>query len=73
MTLYRSYNAVDPELVSPKLRGNMESYIAHVEKGQKNFLDVLEEMIILFRNKFIHFKNNIHKLDTELNKQFKVM
>lgn len=71
-TLYKCYNSVDPELVAPELRGNMERLISRVEKGEKEYDEVLAEMIEIFRQKFIHFRKNIELLDKELGKQFKV-
>lgn len=71
-TLYKCYNSVDPELVAPELRGNMERLIARIEKGEKSYDEVLAEMIETFRQKFIHFRKNIELLDKELGKQFKV-
>jgi DNA topoisomerase-3 len=72
-TLYKCYNSVDPELVAPELRGNMEKLIGRIETGEKGYDTVLTEMIDLFRKKFIHFRKNIELLDKELGKQFKVM
>lgn len=71
-TLYKCYNSVDPELVAPELRGNMEKLISTIETGQKGYNEVLTEMLAVFRNKFIHFRKNIQLLDKELGKQFKV-
>ena len=71
-TLYKCYDSVDPELVAPELRGNMEALISRIERGEKEYHEVLSEMIDVFRRKFIHFRKNIELLDKELGKQFKV-
>jgi DNA topoisomerase IA len=71
-TLYKCYNSVDPELVAPELRGNMERLISRIETGEKDYDEVLKEMIDIFREKFIHFRKNIELLDKELGKKFKV-
>lgn len=71
-TLYKCYNSVDPELVAPELRGNMEGLISRIETGEKEYDQVLREMIHIFREKFIHFRKNIELLDKELGKKFKV-
>lgn len=71
-TLYKCYNSVDPELVAPELRGNMERLIARIERGEQSYQAVLSEMLEVFRQKFVHFRQNIELLDKELGKQFKV-
>lgn len=63
LALFDGYQAVDEDLVSPKLRSRIEKSCSEIAQGLKKFEDVVTEMTALFKTKFVDFRQNIGKMD----------
>src|SRR6218665_1209126 len=61
--LVHGYRKIDPELVAPTSRREMEKELIHIAKGERQFKEVLKNNIELFRKKFIFFMENIRGMD----------
>ena len=50
---------IDPELVLPLVRGNIERECTLIAKGQADMNDVIDHSLMIFKEKFIFFKEHI--------------
>ena len=57
------FKRIDPELVLPKVRGEIERYINHIAEGSASYEEVVNHCIEIFREKFNYFKTNISRMD----------
>jgi len=57
--LVKSYCEIDPELVLPKVRSNIEKSCELISKGRADFLKVVSHVLKIFKGKFNHFKLNV--------------
>lgn len=59
LALVKGYCSIDPELVLPSIRQNIETSCELIAKGRAEFSRVLDHVIKMFKSKFIYFKQNI--------------
>lgn len=62
--LYRGYQKIDPQLVSPVVRSHIEQEISQVASGQVDAMSVVEHCLNIFWKKFLYFREHIELLDT---------
>lgn len=63
ISLVHGYQKIDPELVAPDLRSNIERSVDAIAKGTMKYDDVLKKIIELFTQKFEFFRKNISNMD----------
>lgn len=63
IVLVHGFHKIDPELVLPKVRSSIESFILNIAAGKKTFKEVVESSISLFKQKFIFFTDNVILMD----------
>lgn len=61
--LARGYCEIDPELVLPQVRSNIEKSCELIAKGRVNFQKVVSHVLSIFSEKFKHFKMNIATME----------
>ncbi|KAF8361154.1 hypothetical protein PRIPAC_88077 [Pristionchus pacificus] len=61
--LIHGYHAVDPELVLPTIRADLERQLDMIASGQADFMTVKNHAVDLFRRKFLYFKDNMPRFD----------
>lgn len=59
IVLIHGYFCIDPELVLPLVRGNIERECTLIAKGQADMNDVIDHSLMIFKEKFIFFKEHI--------------
>lgn len=69
LALVKGYCAIDPELVLPTIRSNIEKSCELIAKGKADFSKVLNHVLSMFKKKFEYFKLSIG----ELEKLFKLL
>lgn len=62
LALVKGYCSIDPELVLPSIRQNIEKCCDLIAKGKAEFSRVLEHVIRMFKAKFIFFRQNIYTM-----------
>ncbi|GJQ09879.1 hypothetical protein GpartN1_g1670.t1 [Galdieria partita] len=62
--LYRGYQKIDPQLVSPVVRSHIEQEISQVASGQVDAISVVEHCLKIFWKKFVYFREHIETMDT---------
>lgn len=70
IVLINGYTAIDPELVTPKVRADIESQCSLIAVGKANAEDVTNHALAMFRAKFEYFHQNIDKLDALFESSF---
>ncbi|CAD8146824.1 unnamed protein product [Paramecium pentaurelia] len=60
LSLVRGYKRIDPDLVAPQLRSNIESQVDQIAKGKLKCHQVIDEVIQIFTKKYIHFRDRIN-------------
>ncbi len=66
LALVKGYCQIDPELVMPSIRKNIEKSCDLVAKGKADFSIVLNHVLKMFRKKFEFFRNNIKTMEKML-------
>ncbi|GMR36093.1 hypothetical protein PMAYCL1PPCAC_06288, partial [Pristionchus mayeri] len=61
--LIHGYHAVDPELVLPTIRADLERQLDMIASGQADFMTVKNHAVDLFRRKFVYFNENMPRFD----------
>ena len=59
IVLIHGYYYIDPELVLPTVRGNIEKECTLIAQGKARLEDVVEHSLQVFKEKFVFFKENI--------------
>ena len=70
IVLINGYTAIDPELVTPKVRGDIESQCALIAVGKAGAEAVVAHALAMFKAKFNYFLENIGKLDALFESSF---
>ena len=58
-SLVKGYCEIDPELVLPKVRSNIERSCEMIAKGRADFNNVVSHVLTIFKNKFEYFRLSI--------------
>lgn len=64
IALARGYCEIDPELVFPQMRSNIEKSCGQIAMGEAKFEDVLEHVTKCFKEKYRHFVLNSSTMET---------
>jgi DNA topoisomerase-3 len=68
--LAHGYLSIDPELVLPRVRSEVEQYMTLIAEGKAKKADVVAYATKLFRSKFQYFRDNIQRLDSLMEVSF---
>lgn len=63
IALVHGYHRIDPELVLPKVRANIETMVAKIALGQASYKDVLKTSLDIFTQKYDHFVASVARMD----------
>ncbi|CAD5215795.1 unnamed protein product [Bursaphelenchus xylophilus] len=63
IALIRGYQQVDPELILPSMRSDVETQLNYIAKGQADYETVKGHVLAMFRLKFMYFVENIGEVD----------
>ena len=63
ISLIHGFKSIDPELVALTLRGNIEQSVDMIAKGMADYDEVINNVLTIFSQKFVYFRNNITKMD----------
>lgn len=65
--LVKGYCEIDPELVMPQVRSNIERSCELVAKGKADFQQVTDHVLSIFRDKFNYFKLSVGTMERILH------
>src|SRR3569833_82121 len=68
LALVKDYCEIDPELVLPSIRSNIEKSCELIAKGKADFSKVLNHVLEMFRKKFEFFKTSIGVMERMFNR-----
>jgi DNA topoisomerase III len=71
LALVKGYCSIDPELVLPSIRQNIEKSCELIAKGKAEFTKVLSHVIKMFKRKFEFFRLNINTMERLLEVMLK--
>ena len=71
--LIDTLNIIDPELIRPENIEKIEEIINQIETEGKEYKNILEEVILFYKNKFIKCSSKIDELKKEFWKRFKLI
>jgi DNA topoisomerase-3 len=63
LALVKGYCSIDPELVLPSIRQNIEKSCDLIAKGKAEFAQVLNHVLAMFKKKFTFFRLNIQTME----------
>ena len=63
IVLIHGYQRIDPELVLPTTRANVEKVLNEIASGKRQFEQVLDDTIEKYRQKFVYFTSNVDDMD----------
>ena len=70
IVLVNGFSAIDPELVTPKIRSDIESQCNLIALGKAKCQDVIEHALNMFKLKFQYFVNHISNMDALFESSF---
>jgi DNA topoisomerase-3 len=70
IVLINGYTAIDPELVTPKVRADIESECSLIAVGKAKAEDVVSHVLSTFKSKFEYFQSHIGSLDSLFESSF---
>ena len=70
IVLINGYSAIDPELVTPRVRGEIESQCTLIALGKAKPEEVIEHTLKMFKQKFLYFLSQIEKMDSLFESSF---
>jgi DNA topoisomerase-3 len=70
--LIESLANIDPEIVQPTARSEIEGLVSQLAKGTKRFEEVLEYAINLYKKKFLMIRQSYDKLLNSFKKYFEI-
>lgn len=73
IVLVHGYHKIDPDLVLPSIRANIENSINSIANGTYNYLDIVRHSLEIFVRKFQYFVSNIEKMDMLMNIHFSTL
>lgn len=59
IVLIHGYYYIDPELVLPTVRSNIEQECTLIAKGKADMNDVIDHSLMIFKDKFVFFRDHI--------------
>ena len=65
--MVKGYCEIDPELVLPKVRSNIEKSCEQLAKGKADFNRVVGHVLKIFKDKFNFFKLSVGQMERLLN------
>lgn len=65
--LVKGYCEIDPELVMPQVRSNIEKSCELVAQGKADFNQVVNHVLKIFKDKFNYFKLSVGTMERLLN------
>ena len=68
-----SYHRIDPDLVLPSVRAQIERDCTAIAEGKQTFADVVQRSLAVFRAKFSHFVASIALMDELFEASFTQM
>ena len=66
-SLVKGYCEIDPELVLPRVRSNIERSCDMIAKGRADFNNVVSHVLTIFKNKFEYFRLSVGVMEKLLN------
>lgn len=66
LALVKGYCQIDPELVLPSIRKNIEKSCELIAKGKADFARILAHVLLMFKKKFEFFRANIKSMERML-------
>lgn len=70
IVLINGYTAIDPELVTPKVRADIETECSLIAIGKAKAEDVVSHVLSTFKSKFEYFQSHIGSLDSLFESSF---
>ncbi len=70
IVLVHGYKRIDPDLVLPRVRSEIEAQCNSIAQGTARLEDVLAHALVVFEQKFKYFTSNITKMDELFEAKF---
>eukprot|EP01094_Clydonella_sp_ATCC50884_P016000 TRINITY_DN2668_c0_g3_i1.p1 TRINITY_DN2668_c0_g3~~TRINITY_DN2668_c0_g3_i1.p1 ORF type:complete len:846 (+),score=211.68 TRINITY_DN2668_c0_g3_i1:225-2762(+) len=73
IALVHGYHRIDPDLVLPAVRSNIEKYIAYIAQGRSTFDEVVAHSLRVFKEKFMYFVRKMTRMDQLFEASFSTL
>ena len=70
IVLVHGYNKIDPQLVQPQMRANIEKQLNLIANGKADYRDVTDYVLKIIEKKFHYFVSNIKMMDNLMEAKF---